>query len=122
MIWNFCESYVYGKKKRVRFLSVGKQKKSEKLELVHIDVWGLGQVQSLAGSHYYVTFIDDPTRKTWVALDRNLMCLILLRSGNLLLRMRQEKGLNVSDLIMEASTTARSLTVIVHTMGFAKRR
>ena len=49
--------------KRVRFLRVGKQKKSEKLELVHIDVWGPAQVQSLGGSHYYVTFIDYATRK-----------------------------------------------------------
>ena len=62
----FCENCVYGKQKRVRFLRVGKQKKSEKLELVHTDVWGPAQVQSLGGSRYYVTFIDDATRKTWV--------------------------------------------------------
>ena len=37
----FCEHYVYGKQKRVRFLRVGKEKKREKLELVHIYVWGL---------------------------------------------------------------------------------
>ena len=61
-----CENCVYGKQKRVRFLRVGKQKKSEKLELVHTDVWGPAQVQSLGGSRYYVTFIDDTTRKTWV--------------------------------------------------------
>ena len=62
----FCENCVYGKQKRFRFLKVGKQKKSEKLELVHIDVLGPAQVQSLGVSHYYVTFIDDATRKTWV--------------------------------------------------------
>ena len=62
----FIENCVYGKHKRVRFLRVGKQKKSEKLELVHTDVWGPAQVQSLGGSRYYVTFIDDATRKTWV--------------------------------------------------------
>ena len=33
---------------------------------MHIDVWGLAQVSSLGGSNYYVTFIDDATRKTWV--------------------------------------------------------
>ena len=27
---------------------------------------GPAQVSSLGGSHYYVTFIDDGTRKTWV--------------------------------------------------------
>jgi hypothetical protein len=33
---------------------------------VHTNVWGLAQVSSLGGSCYYVTFIDDATRKTWV--------------------------------------------------------
>jgi hypothetical protein len=33
---------------------------------MHTDVWGPAQVSSLGGSHYYVTFIDDATRKTWV--------------------------------------------------------
>jgi hypothetical protein len=36
------------------------------LELVHTDVCGLAHVSSLGGSHYYVTFIDDATRKSWV--------------------------------------------------------
>ena len=54
---------------------------------------GTSQVQYLGGSRYYVTFIDDATRKLgFIALDKNLMCLILLRSGKLWLRMRQEKG------------------------------
>ena len=62
----FCEHCVYGKQKIVKFLRVGKENKSEKLEIVHADVWGPTQVSSLGGSHYYVTFIDDATRKTWV--------------------------------------------------------
>ena len=33
---------------------------------MHIDVWGTVHVSSLGGSCYYVTFIDDATRKTWV--------------------------------------------------------
>jgi len=36
----FYENCIYGKHKRVRFLRVGKEKKSGKLELVHADVWG----------------------------------------------------------------------------------
>jgi hypothetical protein len=63
---DFCEHCVYGKHKRVIFLRVGKENKCEKLEIVHIDVWGPTQVPSLGGSSYYVTFIDDTTRKTWV--------------------------------------------------------
>jgi hypothetical protein len=50
----------------VIFIRVKKENKSERLELVHTYVWGLAQVSYLIGSHYYVTFIDDATRKTWV--------------------------------------------------------
>ena len=46
-------------------MKTGKEKKSERLELVHIDVWELAQVSFLGGSHYF-TFIDDATRKVWV--------------------------------------------------------
>jgi hypothetical protein len=53
------------KKKRAR-----KEKKSEMLELVHTDVWGPNRVSYLGGSLYYVTFIDDSTRKTWVYFFR----------------------------------------------------
>jgi hypothetical protein len=63
---DFCEHCVYGKQKRVRFLRVEKEKKSERLELVHTYVWGPDQVSCLGVSRYYVTFIDDATRKTWV--------------------------------------------------------
>jgi hypothetical protein len=37
---DFYEHRVYGKHKRVRFLRVGKEKKSERLEIVHRDAWG----------------------------------------------------------------------------------
>jgi hypothetical protein len=60
------EHCVYGKHKRVGFLKVEKEKKSKRLELVHIDVWGLAHVSSLGDFCYYVTFIDDATRKTWI--------------------------------------------------------
>ena len=52
------------------FVKTGKENKKEKLELVHIDVWGPTQVSSLGGSHYYITFIDDANRKVWVYLLR----------------------------------------------------
>jgi hypothetical protein len=67
---DFYEHCVYGKQKIVRFLRVRKEKKSERLELVHTNVWGPSQVSSLGGSHYYVSFIDDAIRKTWVYFIR----------------------------------------------------
>ena len=61
---DFYEHCVYGKHKRVRFLRVRKEKKCERLDLLHTYVWGPTQVSYLGGSHYYVTFIDDATRKS----------------------------------------------------------
>ena len=40
--------------------------KTNKLELVHTDVWGPSKVPSFGGSRYFITFIDDATRKLWV--------------------------------------------------------
>ncbi|KAL2239399.1 UNVERIFIED_CONTAM: Retrovirus-related Pol polyprotein from transposon TNT 1-94 [Sesamum indicum] len=61
-----CEHCVFGKQKRVSFLTTGRTPRKEKLELVHTDLWGPASVSSLGGSTYYMTFVDDSTRKVWV--------------------------------------------------------
>lgn len=61
-----CESCIMGKQKKVSFLKGGRTLRPEKLDLVHTDVWGPSPVASLGGSRYYVTFIDDHSRKVWV--------------------------------------------------------
>ena len=61
--FDMCESYILGKQKRVSFLKTGRTPKVEKLDLVHIDLWGPSLVASLGGSRYYITFIDDLSRK-----------------------------------------------------------
>ncbi|KAL2250008.1 UNVERIFIED_CONTAM: Retrovirus-related Pol polyprotein from transposon TNT 1-94 [Sesamum indicum] len=60
------EHCVFRKKKRVSFLTTGRTPRKEKLELVHTDLWGPAPVSSLSGSTYYMTFVDDSTRKIWV--------------------------------------------------------
>ena len=47
----------------VSFLKTGRTLKAEKLKLVHIDLWGPSPVAYLGGSSYYITFIDDSSRK-----------------------------------------------------------
>ena len=38
------------------------------LELVHSDVWGLSPLTSLLGFNYYIIFVDDYSRFTWLFL------------------------------------------------------
>jgi hypothetical protein len=38
------------------------------LDLVHMDVCGTMYRKSLSGFEYYITFIDDYSRKTWIYL------------------------------------------------------
>lgn len=67
----FCEDCVYGKQKRVSFTKFSRERKLNRLELVHTDVWGPAKVASNGGASYFVTFIDDATRKLWVYFLRN---------------------------------------------------
>ncbi len=36
------------------------------VDVVHSDVWGPTKTTSMGRCHYYVSFIDDHTRKVWV--------------------------------------------------------
>ena len=62
---NPCDYCLFGKQHRVSFQ---KNSTRKKLELVYSDVCGPMEVNSLGGNKYFVTFIDDASRKTWVYL------------------------------------------------------
>ena len=61
-----CEDCVFKEKKKVTFLKANRPLESERLELVHTDVLGQTKVPSFGGSSYFLTLIDDATRKLWV--------------------------------------------------------
>ena len=61
--FDMCESCILGKQKNVSFLKTGRTLKAEKLKLVYTDLWGPSPVASFGGSRYYITFIDDLSRK-----------------------------------------------------------
>jgi len=63
--FDFYENCVYGKQNRVSSPSSGKRVK-QILELAHSDVFGLVKVPSLGKFVYYVSFIDDFSRNTWI--------------------------------------------------------
>jgi hypothetical protein len=63
--FDFCEKCIYGKHNRVRFPS-GATRAKGILEMIHSDVFGPVHVPSLRKSVYYVSFIDDISRNTWI--------------------------------------------------------
>ena len=63
-----CESCHRGKHTRVSFPKRLDQRTKSPFELVHIDVWGPSRVESTLGFQYFVTFINDYSRCTWLFL------------------------------------------------------
>ena len=43
-------------------------KSSQPFSIIHSDVWGPSRISNISGSRWFVTFIDDHTRVTWVFL------------------------------------------------------
>jgi hypothetical protein len=62
-----CKGCALGKNIKKPFPGSNNRSK-EILDLIHSDVCGLMPVRSLGGSLYYVIFINDHSRKTWLYL------------------------------------------------------
>ena len=62
---SFCESCVLGKQKRVKF-SKGKHSSKGVLDYVHSDLWGPARTETLGGGRYFLSIIDDYSRRVWV--------------------------------------------------------
>ncbi|XP_033145473.1 uncharacterized protein LOC103839411 isoform X1 [Brassica rapa] len=61
-----CEACRLGKQSRKSFPKESQTKTREKLEIVHTDVCGPMQHQSVDGSRYFLLFLDDHTHMCWV--------------------------------------------------------
>ncbi|KAM1596712.1 hypothetical protein ACFX1Z_031688 [Malus domestica] len=62
---DFCEHCVLGKQTRVKFSTAVHQTKGI-LDYVYSDVWGPTKIPYLSGRHWFVTFVDDYSRRSWV--------------------------------------------------------
>lgn len=62
----FCDHCLFGKQKRVTFITPAMHVTKGILDYIHADVWGPSREASLSGARYMVTFIDDFSRKVWV--------------------------------------------------------
>jgi hypothetical protein len=66
-----CESCQFGKHARSFFPDRVNKRAASPFALVHSDIWGPSRVVSCLGYQYFVTFIDDFSRCTWIFLMKN---------------------------------------------------
>ena len=99
--FSICEHCIYGKQTRSVHLPIDR-KCLEPLKLVHSDVCGPMPSKSLGGASYFVTFIDDSTRKVWVyplkskdevfSTFQKFLALVENQSGKKLKGLRTDNG------------------------------
>lgn len=63
----FCEHCALGKQSRASFKPATHNTK-ERLDYIHSDLWGPARVGTHGGARYFLTLIDDFSRKVWVFL------------------------------------------------------
>ncbi len=63
---HICEGCIKGKHQRILFPKDGAPMASQLLEIVHTDVCGPMRTTSHGGARYFLTFIDDFSRKTHI--------------------------------------------------------
>ena len=86
-ISNFqCEICTLAKQHRVSY-PVSNFKSTMPLSVIHSDVWGPSRVANLGGTGWFVTFIDECMRATWVFLmkEKSDVCQIFIKFYNWIL-------------------------------------
>ena len=61
-----CEACILGKHHRDSFPAGMSRRATQPLVLVHSDICGPMEAISHGGNRYFLTFIDDYSRKTWL--------------------------------------------------------
>ena len=61
----FCEHYVLSKAKRQKF-PTNTHSSDATLDYVHAYLWGSSRIESHGGARYFLSLVDDFSRKVWV--------------------------------------------------------
>ncbi|CAL8136601.1 unnamed protein product [Prunus armeniaca] len=71
-----CTHFLAGKQHRASFQHGPAQRKPNVLDVMYSDVCGPMTTSTLGGARYFVTFIDDHSRKVWAyALRTKIKCM-----------------------------------------------
>ena len=101
----FYEHCVLGKQKCITFGTTIHRTQGT-LDYIHSDVWGPSRVPSKGGANYFVTFIDDFSRKVWVYMLKQKIkvfkvfkqwkALVENKTGKKIKRLRTDNGMEFS--------------------------
>ena len=96
-----CDYCLFGKQHRFSF-QTSSERKLNILDLVYSDVCGPMEIESMGGNKYFVTFIDDASRKLWVYILKTkdqvfqvfqkFHALVERETGRKLKRLRSDNG------------------------------
>ena len=73
----YCESYQSARHHHLSSNPRINKRANAPSELVHLDVWGPCPVVSPTGFQYFVTFVNDYLRTTWLYLKKNRLSYFL---------------------------------------------
>lgn len=101
----FCDTCVLGKQHKMSFpVSVSRSVSKDVLEYLHADVWGTSSVTSRGGCSYFLSVVDDFSRKVWVFLlkhksdvfekFKSWMCLVENQTGKKVKTLRTDNALS----------------------------
>jgi transposase InsO family protein len=86
-----CEACIEGKQHWLSFPTEGAMRATKSLENVHSDVCGPMRTTSMDGAKYFITFIDDFSRKVWLyVLKTKYECFIRFKEFKALVEMQSE--------------------------------
>ncbi|MCH81362.1 copia-type polyprotein, partial [Trifolium medium] len=107
-----CDGCLVGKQSRNAFNKSLPMRSSNVLEVVHSDVCGPFDVNSLGGNRYFVTFVDEYSRKMWIYLlkakdevfyvFKNFKALVENQSGRKLRILRTDGGGEYTSKVFES--------------------
>ncbi|CAM8876608.1 unnamed protein product [Rhodiola kirilowii] len=102
----FCENCILGKATKVKF-NKAIHRTSDVLDYVHSDLWGPTKTESHSGKKYFMTFIDDFSRRVWIyflarksdAFEtfKTWKTLVENQTGKHIKRLRTDNGLEYLD-------------------------
>ena len=87
-------------------------------DLIHFDVWGPSPISTPSGSRYFVIFVDDFSRYTWIYLFKNRSKLYqIYRDFTKMIETRFSKPIKVFRFDNAQEYKAHEFTSILHQFG-----